>query len=246
MVVLGLDAAWTLHRESGISVVVANSGGWTCVASVSSLGELEALAGCTGLLPSAEALAGAPVTVASVDMPLSLMPITARRVCDNQISSAFGAHGCGVHSPTAQRPGIVSEQLMRELSSAGFRLAVHGTRPGKRQAIEVYPHIAVMRLLREEYRVPYKIGRARQYWPTATPAERRTRIRTNLGRILAALNERINGVPLVLPPRSAGPTELKTFEDAVDGVVCAWIGTRYLEGQCISYGDETSAIWVPK
>jgi predicted RNase H-like nuclease len=246
MVVLGLDAAWTPHRESGISVVVGGPGSWKCVAAVANLKQLETQAGCTGLLPSAEAIAGAPVTLASVDMPLSTLPITVRRVCDNQLSSAFGAQGCGVHSPTADRPGEVSAQLMRDLSSAGFTLGVHGSRPGERQVIEVYPHIAVMRLLGEPYRVPYKIGRARQYWPDASPAERRARIRRNLGRIVRALQKHISGVHLRLPPEPVGPTALKRFEDTVDGLVCAWIGTRYLEGECLSYGDETAAIWVPK
>ena len=245
MVVLGLDAAWTTRHESGVAVVASNGGNWVCVAAVPSVGALEALAGRSGLVTATEALAGAPLTLASVDMPLALARITVRRVCDNELSRAFGARGCGVHSPTRDRPGPVSARLMREFTSAGFRLAVHGTAPAERQVIEVYPHIAVMRLLGEGYRVPYKVARAGQYWPEATPAERRARIRENLGRILGALQERIRGIRLRLPAGSAGPKEIKAFEDTLDGLVCAWIGMRYLEGQCVSYGDETAAIWAP-
>jgi predicted RNase H-like nuclease len=245
MVVLGLDAAWTTHKESGIAVVVGERGHWKCVAAVSSQEALEQQAGCRGLVASAECIAGGPLTVASIDMPLALGPITSRRACDNRISQVFGARGCSVHSPTLARPGLVSARLSHELTKAGFRLAVRGTAPGKRQFFEVYPHIAVMRLLRESYRVPYKIGRAGQYWPQATPWERRQMIRRNFSRILRALKARVSGIPLRLPSKDASPTALKTFEDALDGVVCAWIGTQYLEERCEAYGDETAAIWVP-
>jgi predicted RNase H-like nuclease len=130
--------------------------------------------------------------------------------------------------------------------AAGLSLAVHGAPVGGRQMLEVYPHIAVMRLLNAEYRVPYKIGRARQYWPDATPSERRCNILVNLARILQALEERVSDIPLHLPNRTAGPSVIKRFEDALDAVVCAWIGTLFIEGACLSYGDENAAIWVPR
>jgi predicted RNase H-like nuclease len=245
MIVLGYDAAWTPHHDSGIGIVIEDAGKWRCVAASSSVRELEKRTGCTGLLTSVAAAAGAPPTIVSVDMPLASAPITARRKCDTEISRAFGACGCSVHSPTPERPGPVSTNLMCDLLTAGFSLAVHGASPQHRQVIEVYPHIAVMRLLGEQYRFRYKVGRARQYWPAATASERRARLRMNLGRILEALNERIHGIPLCLPPDSSGPAALKRFEDALDGLVCAWIGARYLEGGCASYGDDTAAIWIP-
>ena len=134
---------------------------------------------------------------------------------------------------------------MAAFTRQGYELAVHGDTAGDRQVIEVYPHIAVMRLLHESYRVPYKIGRAAQYWPESTPSQRRARIRGNLKLILAALRTHIADIPLELPSKNAGPAELKRFEDALDGVVCAWIGAQFLENKCQSYGDTTAAIWAP-
>jgi predicted RNase H-like nuclease len=127
----------------------------------------------------------------------------------------------------------------------GFHLAVSGSAVRDRQLIEVYPHIAVMQLLDENYRVPYKIARAAKYWPDLTPAVRRLKIRANFGRLLKALEGQFGDTPLALPSRTAGPGELKRFEDALDGVVCCWIGTQYLEGKCRAYGDENAAIWAP-
>lgn len=245
MVVLGLDAAWTPHRASGIAIIAGEPGAWRCLSAVSSYEALFRESGRNELLPAVHALAGALPSLASVDMPLARLPVTSRRTCDNGISRAFGACGCGVHSPSPTRPGAVSTNLMGAFHQAGYQLAVHGAPLGDRQVIEVYPHIAVMRLLDENYRVPYKIARARQYWPQAAPQRRLANIRRNLARILGALEKRIRHIPLELPPANARPSELKRFEDALDGVVCAWIGARYREGKCASYGDENAAIWVP-
>jgi predicted RNase H-like nuclease len=134
---------------------------------------------------------------------------------------------------------------MAAFSEAGYELAVQGSAVRFPQVIEVYPHIAVMRLVDAAYRVPYKLGRIRQYWPHATPAARRENLRANLAKILRALRDRIAGIPLELPTAETGPAQMKRFEDALDAIVCAWIGTRYVEGQCLAYGDETAAIWVP-
>jgi predicted RNase H-like nuclease len=134
---------------------------------------------------------------------------------------------------------------MSEFLSAGYQLAVVGTALNPRQVIEVYPHAAVLRLLGAGYRVPYKIGRIRQYWPDATPADRLKKLRGELTRILDALQPHISEIPLELPPVDATVAQLKQFEDALDGVICAWIGTQYLEGRCKAYGDQSAAIWVP-
>jgi predicted RNase H-like nuclease len=245
MVVLGLDAAWTPHHATGCAVVAGAPGRWTCLAACSSYDEFFQTAGSSGALEAAQALAGSLPDVVSVDMPLSITAITSRRACDNAISRAFGAYGCGVHSSTPERPGRVSADLMRTLSEAGYELAVCGSPVRSRQVIEVYPHIAVMRLLDADYRVPYKVARARKYWPGDTPAMRIGKVRAELGRILGALNDRISGIRLELPPASAGATQLKRFEDALDGVICAWIGAMYLQGCCRPYGDDTAAIWAP-
>ena len=246
MVVLGLDAAWTAHRASGVAIITGGPDNWRCAGAFSSYAALYERTHATELLPAVEAIAGALPNVIAVDMPLANVPITARRLCDNEITRAFVRFGCGVHSSTPDRPGAVSSELLAGFTQAGYQLAVHGTPLRDRQVIEVYPHIAVMRLLGENYRVPYKIGRVRQYWPDATPRKRQANLRANLGRILDALRARIREIPLELPRSTARPAELKRFEDALDGVVCAWIGARYLAGKARSYGDPTAAIWVPE
>jgi predicted RNase H-like nuclease len=39
---------------------------------------------------------------------------------------------------------------------------------------------------------------------------------------------------------------MKAFEDALDAVVCAWVGACVMDGKAVAYGDDVSAIWVPE
>ncbi|NNH63736.1 DUF429 domain-containing protein [Rhizobium laguerreae] len=64
-------------------------------------------------------------------------------------------------------------------------------------------------------------------------------------RIVILLDAEIQGVQdaLLLPSSDARGYELKTFEDALDAVVCAWVGTCALAGRARAHGK--SAIRVP-
>jgi predicted RNase H-like nuclease len=41
-------------------------------------------------------------------------------------------------------------------------------------------------------------------------------------------------------------SRFKTYEDALDALVSAWVGMKYLEGNATPYGDSTAAIWIPE
>ena len=38
---------------------------------------------------------------------------------------------------------------------------------------------------------------------------------------------------------------LKRYEDALDALVCAWVGVEYLGGRTLPLGDGDAAIWCP-
>ncbi len=42
--------------------------------------------------------------------------------------------------------------------------------------------------------------------------------------------------------------QLKPYEDALDAVVCAWVGACYLNGTATAYpgDDPVAAIWIPE
>ena len=265
--VLGIDAAWTARNPSGVALVRTNPDQrWEHVALASSYDAFVEIAGGDDvhsnvrlderprggnpkperLLGTAEKLlCGEPVTVVSVDMPLSNTRITGRRAADRAISTKFGRYGCSTHTPSATRPGKLSEKLRKSLAGLGYRLAV-----SEREAsavIEVYPHPALLRLLQRTYRVPYKVGNSLKYWPGLSRNQRSDQLIEEFGLIYAELTGVIQGIPDFLPasPYGGSLASLKRYEDALDALICAWVGTRYLDNRAHPYGDQDAAIWVP-
>jgi predicted RNase H-like nuclease len=263
--VLGIDAAWTARHPSGVALIEATGSGWQCVAVAPSYSGFLSLArgesldwtsAMAGSRPDAAALVAAShvqlggrrPTVVAVDMPLSLQAITGRRPADNCISRVFGGRKCGTHSPSIERPGPLADELTRAFNILGFGLATTGTRAGTPdRLLEVYPHPALLSLLDAPERLKYKVGRTAAYWPGATPVERRANVVEVMQAVLNGLHAEISGIPLVLPEAASavGLAPLKRFEDALDALVCAWIGARYLAGDAEAYGDSEAAIWVP-
>jgi predicted RNase H-like nuclease len=196
------------------------------------------------LLDAARKLASAPVSVAAVDMPLSKVPITGRRIADNALTSAFIRMKCGVHTPNPERPGEAGRAISEGFAACGFELATtapHGAGP---YLIEVYPHAAIIALLGLKERLEYKVARARQFWPECDAAGRAAKIKAALKRILRALRREIRNIPSL--PVGGTAAELKPFEDAIDALVCCWVGMQFLAGRARGYGDATAAIWAPK
>jgi predicted RNase H-like nuclease len=184
-VVLGIDAAWTLVKPSGVALIGESPAGWKLIAVQPSYEYFAALATKNSpnrrpsgtspdpsiLLNTASMLAGRAVTLVAIDMPLARTPITKRRYCDNAISKVYGARKCATHSPSALRPGRVGYALQLGFEKAGFPLLTNSIQlPG---IIEVYPHPALIELAAASERLPYKVSKTRKYWPDATPLERR-------------------------------------------------------------------------
>ena len=268
--VLGIDAAWTAQEPSGVSLIRRLApGSWEYVAVAPSYSSFVELANGNNidwdarpgggllqlrlLLEAATALLGdAEVTVIAVDMPLSRQPIVGRRACDDAISRAFGALGCGTHTPTQARPGAISANLMAALHQLGYPLKTCACRDAddgesSRATIEVYPHPAIVRLLGLNYRLAYKVARSKRLWPNATVPERIDNLRANFQLLHEGLAAQIIRIPGHVVPALAPRTlsALKRYEDALDALVCAWVGARYLEGHAQCFGDANAAIWVP-
>ena len=91
------------------------------------------------------------------------------RAVDTAIASRFGPKGCAVHSPSAERPGTIADQLRERFAELGVGL--HTTTPARQgpALIECYPHVALLALLNRDYRVPYKVSRSAQYWKAEQP-----------------------------------------------------------------------------
>ena len=140
-----------------------------------------------------------------------------------------------------------STERFKEL---GYPVATIETPVGTTYVLaEVYPHPALLHLLSKDFRYKYKIGRANEYWPEKSAADRRRRIVKNWRKIVDELSLTIGKIDLPLPrkgrARDLRLDALKRFEDALDALIGGWVGIKYLEGDCTAYGDESAAIWIP-
>lgn len=241
LAVLGIDAAWTQTRPSGLALVVENSGGWHLIEARSgSLPEVAAL------LDAASKRCGCAVDLVAVDMPLAHSPIIGRRFSDNQVSIAYGSRKCGTYTPSSLRPGALSDALTGDFRQAGYLLRTETiATPG---LIEVYPHPALVELTGASERLPYKASKVMTYWPSVTPSERRTRLYRQWKQISVSLESEIAGVIAALPQpgMDARGVEMKAYEDMLDAIICAWVGICALEGRAIPYGNDDAAIWIPR
>ena len=62
-----------------------------------------------------------------------------------------------------------------------------------------------------------------------------------------ALSAQIGGkrVPLPAPDIVSSLAALKRYEDALDALICGWVGIQFTAGNAVAYGDATAAVWVP-
>ncbi|HVA26549.1 MAG TPA: DUF429 domain-containing protein, partial [Candidatus Baltobacteraceae bacterium] len=200
------------------------------------------------LLSAATERGGAPVDIVAIDMPISRTMITGRREADNAVSRAFGRYGAGTHSPSEARPGVFGRDLVLEFVQVGFSIA---TKPSPAQTspalIEVFPLAALVRLMHSARRPPYKVAKARKYWPGVTPNESIDLLLDQWQAIAEELTREVQILMIEFPKRENVSTRasLKRYEDMLDAVICAWAGACYLEGRAESFGDENAAIWVP-
>jgi predicted RNase H-like nuclease len=262
--ILAIDAAWTQHEPSGVALVSKHNGLWRCVAVAPSYASFIALSENTavdwqatrfaGNIPQPTFLLSASQLIAkvndvdlvTVDMPVATAPIQQRRRADNEISRQFGGVGCSAHSPTPMRPGVIGHELSSAFLRLGYQVAGSDVPPGTpRRLVEVYPHPALLTLLQQNYRVPYKVAKTTKYWRGASTQERRERVLAVLNQVYDALANVFGPLGFELPGQPVSFSELKRYEDVLDALVCAWVGTQYIDRQAFPLGDEEAAIWCP-
>jgi predicted RNase H-like nuclease len=268
--VLGIDAAWTSTQPSGVAAAVQGEDGWRLAAVEASYGEFIARAegadplserpmgaapDAVALLDAASKICGRPIDLVGVDMPMARHPIVGRRPSDRCVSEAYGAKHAATHSPSALRPGKISDALRLGFEEAGYPLRAKdgAAEPPKSGLIEVYPHPALIEFLGANRRLEYKAAKARKYWPDVpsnpklSANDRRVKLREVWSGIVEALDAIMRGVAVALPLPADEDRgwRLKAYEDKLDAVVCAAVAIACLTGKAKAFGDADSAIWVP-
>ena len=250
--VLGIDAAWSQHNDSGVALIEETSAGqWRCVAVAASykrflekvgLAESQEFSEMPAVLVDAsgrQLAVGVDLVLVVADIPLARTEISERRNADNEVSRKFGGQGCGTHSPPAKGFGEHSADMRVGFAAAGFPLATDKLLD--RCLVETYPHPALMALMHEDYRIRYK-ARA---WKGVPAAKAKVERIEQFRRIAARLSEHIDGIDIPWPLERVTTAELKALEDQIDALVCAWVGIQILRGSATPLGDGDAAIWLP-
>lgn len=199
------------------------------------------------LLQVASKLATREVDLVAIDMPVSNTRITGRRRADNRVSEIFGGRKCAAHSPSAERPGKMGEKIAKDFADAGYKLVTKEARPPTSPGlIEVYPHPALLSLLKLKERAMYKSSKSLSYWPEAGLDERIRNLIAMHKKIRAALSKRFEGLNGLISIREAESlSHLKKVEDALDALICAWVGVEYFTSRTVPLGNRSAAIWCP-
>ena len=184
----------------------------------------------------------------TLDMPAAGTSFTTRREVDRSVSREFSSRWCAAHSPTPARPGPLGVRISDALSEAGYDLATTATRSsGGRQFLEVYPHPALLSLLKRSQRVPYKVSKSRKYWPSEPVPGRIRNLLIEFTNMRDALATVFDWLRLEFPEPTTvqSLSVLKRYEDALDALVCAWVGTEYLAGRTVPLGNDDAATSCP-
>lgn len=234
---IGIDLAWSDRNKSG--VCHARDGRVICSDLLQTDDQV-----LEWLRPRTE---GRDVCIA-VDAPLRVENPSGQRACERLISQCFGCYEAGCHSVNASQPlfkdGGRGKRLLGEL---GINITPE---KGKRFAIEVYPHPALVALFDLELSLKYKRKHA-------------------LGKRQAAFKELIDcleslgtsGDPTfsaASAPRwthlcnavtSDSPARLNEAEDELDAFVCAYVAYYYCANSsdrwCIATGPDRGFIVTP-
>lgn len=218
-VFIGLDLAWTRHRETGVCILDEGDGD-----EVVRLRKLHCSISSPACFATMCASFGPDVVVA-VDAPLVVTP---GRRAERDLASVFGRFHAGAYSANltflTKMNGLAGPHLAEHLHAAGFELDPARLMPGAqgRFAFEAFPHPAHVELFGLSMALKYKKG----------PLEsRRTVFRDfqgHLGALLSAEMQAVAEDPVVQAVLDPSATlvagrALKNLEDRLDALTCAYV-----------------------
>ncbi len=223
-VFVGIDLAW--------------SSGWTGVAVADEAGRLvssDRFRSDDEIDAWLRWLPGRPAVVA-VDAPLVVPNPTGQRVAERLIGQAFSAFGASAHSSNQRMLGGQPSRALRLAHRHGWTVdpAVPLSAAGPTVCLEVYPHPALVGLLRLPYRLDYKKGSTQRRRAGFDALLRHVESMRELD--LSASTRWAEISDVVAAPT---PGALDRVEDEVDAIVCAHLAWRwcYRPDSLQVYGD---------
>lgn len=238
---LGLDLAWGSRARTGVAVLDA-AGRLVFSSSVRSDDEIAALV---------QEYAPGDL-IAAIDAPLVVPNETGRRPCEAMVGALFSRYYAGAYPANRGNPAFNPQPrgagLAQRLGWSMDPSVPPGT--GRRVAIEVYPHPAMVVLFELDSVIRYKAKRGRDL----------EMLREAYALLLAHL-ERVRGplLGLAASPRwselcdvvetATRKGDLKRIEDQLDAILCAyvaWLWAQHPDRMQVLGDYATGYIVVPR
>lgn len=217
---LGIDFGWT-SGASGLCCLALTAKNLEIERFDLILDPLEIVAWVDRLLPAAES------GLVAVDAPTIIPNETGTRLPDRLTHQFFGKYHAGCYPANLNRPFAArTTQLGFDLEARGFVHApeIQAKQQGRYQ-IEVFPHPAMINLFQLDRIIKYKKGKL---------GDRRqellrliTLIETVLTRTEPYLNLNSHWQHLIAAIATVKGHELKTIEDRIDSLICAYVGAYW-------------------
>jgi len=238
---VGVDLAWSSRNPTGLAALQWNGTAATLVEPLPTTprytdDEIGAYI---------RSIAGHDDIVVAIDAPLTVPNQSGRRPAEAELTAAFARFHAGAHPANRQRLAsynggtIRGEELLSRLATLDIQHdAVIVPRKPTRQAFEVYPHPAMVVLFQLERVLKYKAK-------PGIPLAQRVEAFRQYQQHLRNLRQRVP--PAILPEAlldtdhlSKRGRALKTYEDQLDAVFCAYLALYYWwwgTERCRIFGD---------
>jgi predicted RNase H-like nuclease len=257
---IGLDLAWSVRNTSAVSVLETSGAAGAALTHYQ-----EKLQSDKEIIEYiASAASGSKGVCVAIDAPLIVKNKTGARPVDREITSRFVRYGAGAHPCNRAKfpQGVRGERLVKELckSKYGFEHQPFIHRSTRRipakTVFEVYPHPAQIVLFGLGKRILYKKGSVEtrrsgqktlqkkikthllapqgKQQATTKPPGKQTRLPKPIPHIIrnALLKDLLSR-----DINSLKGSALKSHEDALDALICAYIGFYHWY-----WGDEKSEV----
>lgn len=217
---LGVDFGWT-SGASGLCCLDIQDGELAIAAFTLILDPTEIVAWVDELLPSA--IAG----LVAVDAPTIIPNATGTRVPDRLTHKHFGKYHAGCYPANLNRPfALRTTKLGFDLEARGFAHAPEMTaKKSGRYQIEVFPHPAMVQLFDLDRIIKYKKGKL------GDRRQELLRLISLIESVLTQLEPRLQlnqlWSDLIADVKTVKGNTLKTIEDQIDALVCAYVGAYW-------------------
>lgn len=240
MKIIGIDLAWQSRNNTTALTVGELSGSDFHIRHISK--PLRGLDSIIDAIDKEDDVQGI-----SIDASLIINNESGQRECERELSKVYGSRYASCHaSNTMLYPNPDSVALANHLSNKQFR---HLGNPAKEKwQIECYPHPALIEIFSLPERLPYKKGKVAARRQGQIELANRLKSLTHSNVLSLSIDDAFKSHLDETHIETLRGKALKQNEDALDSIICAYIGALYkVRVPHQTFGDiNTGYIYVPQ